>query len=127
MARKREERGPDLDGGALTHNPFRAALGGREPEAEPEPARAPEEGGEPLSGRLVARRETKGRRGKGVVRVTGLGGDEASRADLARELKRALGLGAQLEGAELVVQGEDVERVARWLEGRGATRVVRGN
>lgn len=134
MAKKREERAQDLEGGALTHNPFAALSGGSGGSAPPEaPARdveaqpdAKAQGGL-LAGKLVVRRESKGRSGKTVTRVSGLAGEEAECVELARELKRALGVGAKLEAGDILAQGDLVERVARWLERRGAAQVVRGN
>jgi translation initiation factor 1 (eIF-1/SUI1) len=46
---------------------------------------------------------------------------------LAKELAKALGTGARVEGTALVVQGEQSERVAAWLSKRGFTEVSLGN
>ncbi len=43
---------------------------------------------------------------------------------LLKDLKRELGVGARVDGDELVVQGNQVDRVGQWLEKRGATGVV---
>ncbi len=134
MAKKREEQAPGLDGGALTHNPFQAlAGGGATSRSEPgaSPAQQPEPStcahGAELGGKLVVRYESKGRKGKTVTRISGVGGDDPSRALLLKTMKRALGVGAALEGGDLVLQGQLVERAAAWLEARGAKHVVRGN
>jgi translation initiation factor 1 len=132
MAKKREERTPDLSGGKLTHNPF-AALSGGSPSARPAAESAtpvPSEAGSRESlfpGRVVVRREAKGRGGKTITRVSGLGADAAAVDELARDLKRALGVGAHVEDGDVLVQGNLTERVAVWLEKRGAGKVVRGN
>ncbi len=50
-------------------------------------------------------------------------------AELARwadELKRSLGCGGGVEGRALVVQGDQRDRVVRWLTARGVRKVVRG-
>lgn len=75
---------------------------------------------------VVVRRERKGRGGKTVTRAERAGEGTGDRGGLAKELKRALGAGARWEADDLVVQGDLVERVARWFEDRGRT-VVRGN
>lgn len=59
--------------------------------------------------------------------VAGLRGGETVLEGLCRELKRALGCGASVEGETIVVSGELVERVRKWLEDSGATKVVVGN
>lgn len=132
MAKKREERAPDLSDGTLTHNPFAALSAGRA-QAQPEraPTRPPQaDAGTADSlfpGRVVVRREAKGRGGKTITRVSGLGADAPAVEALARDLKRALGVGAHTEEGDVLVQGNLTERVAQWLEKRGAGRVVRGN
>ena len=80
-----------------------------------------------LGAKIVVQRERRGRGGKTVTRVQGLEIDAAGRARLAKELARALGCGARLEDGDILLQGAKVERVADWLERRGAPRVIRGN
>ena len=80
-----------------------------------------------LPSRAVVRRERKGHGGKTVTRIEQLGLEGAGLGELARELRRDLGCGARSEGEDLLVQGDQVERVATWLEARGVPRVVRGN
>jgi translation initiation factor 1 (eIF-1/SUI1) len=75
--------------------------------------------------RVVLRRERKGRGGRMVTRVQGLGWDDAALADLARTMARALGCGAGVEDGDVVLQGDAGERAAAWLAGRGVRRVVR--
>jgi len=70
----------------------------------------------------VVRFSRKGRRGKTVTLVSGV---LAGREGLLAKLRRELGVGARIEDEQLVVQGHQVERVARWLESQGALRVVR--
>lgn len=80
-----------------------------------------------VAGVPVVRRERKQRGGKAVTVVARLElGPEELKA-LAREMAKALGCGARVEGEDVVIQGDQVERAAAWLERRGARRVVRGN
>lgn len=115
----------------LTHNPFAALRpDGAAPPPPPEPAPEADPTGtderEP-QGRLVVRREKKGRAGKTVTRVSGLALDPGPLAELAREMKRALGCGASVEAPDILLQGALTDRAAKWLEKRLGTRVTIGN
>ena len=122
MSRRRDH--DDLPKG-LTHNPFAALRpdGAPAPKAD-EPSPAEQSSASP-EGRLVVRREKKGRGGKTVTRISGLGDQDLTA--LARDLKRALGCGATVEEGDVLVQGAQVERAAAWLEQRFGRTVVRGN
>jgi translation initiation factor 1 len=121
MTQRKHRRGLEEQPEGLSHNPF-AALGGRAA-AHDEPVRdettSSESPAGPLPERLVVRMERAGRGGKTITRVTGY-------------LKRALGCGASVQGDDLCVQGNVVERVAQHLEnlpgGEGSRpKVIRGN
>lgn len=75
--------------------------------------------------KLVARRERKGHGGKTVVIVSGL--PAPLREPVMRGLKKALGCGAHVADADVVVQGDSAPRVAEWLAKHGARKVVLGN
>ena len=97
-----------------------------EPDPEPEPAShttatAPDRV-LPRCGKIVVRREKKGRAGKTVTCVEGL--PAASLAPLAKQLKTALGCAASREGETLVLHGALVERTTGWLIAHGARQVV---
>ncbi len=77
--------------------------------------------------RVTVRRERSGRGGKTVTIAEGPGLVGSDLETLAREAARALGVGARVEGRTLVVQGDQSERFATWLGGRGYTGVARGN
>lgn len=113
---------------AAPFNQALAALRQRLPEGyTPPPAPAP--AAPPAArgpARAVVRMERKGRGGKEATVVEKL---DLPRAELARwsdALKRALGCGGGVEDGALVVQGDQRERVVRWLEERGVKKVVRG-
>jgi translation initiation factor 1 len=76
--------------------------------------------------RAVVRLERKGRGGKEVTCVEGLG----LSPDLMREwlvsLKASLGCGGSVQGKMLILQGDQRERLAELLILRGVSRVVRG-
>jgi translation initiation factor 1 len=155
MARREPDPAPDLDPlkGGLKHNPF-AALGGRSParDARPTPAspsptprksaKAPPSSApaKPASAsahgdarkptspeRVTVRQERAGRGGKTVTIADGPGLAGNDLDSLARDISRALGLGARVEDGLIVVQGDQRERLAEWLEGRGFRGVARGN
>lgn len=128
--------------GSLTHNPFARLVGTAAPAsplpaapppveplpvADPSPPEGPPAHADPAAirfpAKVVVRRETKGRAGKTVTRITGL--PDAHRAWLAQAMRRALGCGGTVEGADVVLLGSLVDRAADWLEATGAKRVVR--
>lgn len=93
----------------------------------PAPA-APASGGIDLAkcGKLVVRRERKGRGGKTVTLVSGIDGCPAERDRIARDLRKALGCGATVESQLIVVQGDQVDRIHEWLHAHGARQIARG-
>lgn len=113
----------------LTHNPFAGLAPSSEPGASsPEPDVSGPAQGEAAAGprfapKVVVRREKKGRGGKTVTRISGVG--PAHRDALSARMKKALGCGAQVEGEDVVLLGALVDRAADWLEAEGARRVVR--
>lgn len=112
-------------------NPFealKAKLGPLPPGPEPltpPPKKVP--GAPHAAERLTVRFERAGHGGKTVTVVEGPGLRNARLAELAREIARALGVGAREEGGELHVQGDQCARLVAWLEKRGFADVRRGN
>ena len=86
-----------------------------------------EEAGLAGQGKLLLRREKKGRGGKTVTVLSGLTLSLPARETLARELKKGLGCGAALEGDTVVLQGDIAPRAQTWLLAHGAKTVVIGN
>jgi translation initiation factor 1 len=98
------------------------------------PATEPPKAASPSSGidfggatKLVVRRERKGRGGKTATVIEGIRVSPSALERIARDLRRALGCGASVEEGRLVVQGDLVARVERWLVEHGAPKVVVGN
>jgi len=79
------------------------------------------------AGRVTVRRERAGRGGKAVTLAEGPGLSGHPLEKLAKELAKALGTGARVEGTSIVVQGDQPERLAAALEERGFANVTRGN
>ncbi len=65
------------------------------------------------------RRETKGRKGKGVVTITGLGLDEKALKDLAKKLKKTCGSGGSVVGETIEIQGDKRDEIKAVLEKNG--------
>ena len=63
--------------------------------------------------------ESKGRRGKTVTVVRGLGLDPTELAELAGELKKRCGVGGSAKNGEITIQGDKREIVADELKKRG--------
>jgi len=91
------------------------------PAAEPARDRAAPE---PAPARAVVRIERKGRGGKEATVVEKLGLAPDALARWLDEAKRALGCGGGIEDGALVLQGDQRERMARWLEARGVRKVT---
>jgi translation initiation factor 1 len=95
----------------------------------PAPAAAP--AGEAIdfggATKIMLRRERKGRGGKTATVVEGIKRPRSALERMARELRRALGCGAAVEGDTIVVQGDMAARIEPWLVARGAKKVVVGN
>jgi translation initiation factor 1 len=97
--------------------------------AAPSPTAPPATGEFDLAdqGKLVLRRERKGRGGKTVTLLTGLSLPPARLEALARALRKALGCGSVVEGDIIVLQGDIVPRAQEWLVKHGAKKIVLGN
>ncbi len=73
----------------------------------------------PSDGFAKVRRETKGRKGKGVVTISGLGLDTAGLKELAKKLKKTCGSGGSVVGETIEVQGDKREQIQQVLEKSG--------
>ncbi|TWX48061.1 stress response translation initiation inhibitor YciH [Colwellia hornerae] len=65
------------------------------------------------------RRETKGRKGKGVITISGLGIDATALKELAKKLKKTCGTGGSVVGEVIEVQGDKREQIKQVLETNG--------
>jgi translation initiation factor 1 len=127
------------DGSSLEH-PALAGLGALRalvPDGDDAPSPTVDDGAEApsedptedpsWSGKIVVRREKKGRGGKAATVIEGIREPQAGLQALARRLRKSLGCGVHVEGLTLVLQGVQTDRVAAWLREQGATRVIVGN
>lgn len=119
MKRRDDDRSPvwSSEGGTLCPGCGRplAACTCRRPAAAP-----------PGDGVVRIFHETKGRKGKAVTVVRGLDPDPAALDELARELKRACGTGGSVKDGAVEIQGDQREKVAQLLRGRGLTVKLAG-
>ncbi|MFA5632250.1 MAG: stress response translation initiation inhibitor YciH [Porticoccaceae bacterium] len=67
------------------------------------------------------RRETSGRKGKGVTTISGVELDDKALAVLAKELKQQCGTGGSVKDAVIEIQGDHREKLRQLLEQRGFT------
>lgn len=65
------------------------------------------------------RRETKGRKGKGVVVISGLGIDTKALKELAKKLKKTCGTGGSVVDETIEIQGDKREEIKNVLEKSG--------
>ena len=72
-----------------------------------------------LDGIVRIRRETKGRKGKGVTTISGIDLPEAEFKQLAKELKKLCGTGGSIKGDVIEIQGDNREKIKSTLEKRG--------
>lgn len=66
-------------------------------------------------------RETKGRRGKGVTVITGLGLDGAGLSALAKQFKQRCGSGGTVKEGVIEIQGDHRDVLVQELEKQGYT------
>lgn len=71
-------------------------------------------------------RETKGRKGKGVTIITGLGMTEVELKILAKTLKQLCGTGGSVKNHQIEIQGEQREKLKAHLESHGFTVKIAG-
>ncbi|EAR61846.1 translation initiation factor Sui1 [Neptuniibacter caesariensis] len=79
-----------------------------------------------LDGVVRIRRETSGRKGKGVTTVSGIPLPEAELKTLAKKLKKSCGTGGALKNGIVEIQGDHREKLKVMLEKEGFTVKLAG-
>ena len=69
----------------------------------------------PAQQRLKIRLDTKHRAGKAVTLVEGFAGKEEDMQELGKKLKSFCGTGGSAKEGEIIVQGDQREKVLQWL------------
>lgn len=65
--------------------------------------------------KLRIKLETKHRAGKAVTLITGFMGSDADLQDLGKKLKNFCGTGGSAKDAEVIVQGDNRDKILQWL------------
>lgn len=73
----------------------------------------------PGDGIVRIRRETSGRKGKGVTTISGISLPDKELAALARELKQLCGTGGTVKNYVIEIQGDHRDKLKSALEDRG--------
>lgn len=81
---------------------------------------------EGLDGVVRIRRETSGRKGKGVSTVTGVPLPEKELKALAKKLKQQCGTGGSLKDGVIEIQGDHRDKLKQLLEKQGFTVKLAG-
>lgn len=72
------------------------------------------------------RRETKGRKGKGVTTISGLLMDNNELKGLAKELKKICGTGGAVKDQTIEIQGDNRDKIKTYLEQKNFTVKLAG-
>ena len=70
---------------------------------------------QPQKQKLKIRLDTKQRAGKAVTLVEGFIGKEEDAEDLGKKLKNFCGTGGSVKDREIIIQGDQREKVLQWL------------
>ena len=73
----------------------------------------------PAQQKLKVRLDTKHRAGKAVTLVEGFIGKEEELEDLGKKLKSFCGTGGSAKNREIIIQGDQREKVMQWLGKNG--------
>lgn len=80
----------------------------------------------PTDGTVRIRRETKGRKGKGVTTLSGFDLDPSGLKDLAKQLKQLCSTGGTVKNGNIEIQGDHRDKLKVALEQRGFKVVLAG-
>jgi len=73
----------------------------------------------PSQQRLRIRLDKKHRAGKAVTLIEGFIGKDADREELGKKLKSFCGTGGSVKDGEIIVQGDNRDKVLQWLQKNG--------
>jgi len=73
--------------------------------------------------KLKVRLDTKHRAGKAVTLIEGFVGQEQDLKDLGKKLKAFCGTGGSAKDGEIIIQGDQREKILQWLLKNGYSKV----
>ncbi len=76
---------------------------------------------EPARQKIRVKLETKHRAGKAVTLVDNFIGTEEDKIELGKKLKTFCGTGGSVKDGEIIVQGDNRDKVVAWLQKNGYT------
>lgn len=79
----------------------------------------------PAQQKLKIRLDTKQRAGKAVSLIEGFIGKESKLEDLAKQLKSFCGTGGSVKDGQIIIQGDQREKIMQWLLKNGYTNTKR--
>jgi len=85
----------------------------------PQEDAADEETISPAQQKIKVRLDTKNRAGKAVTLVEGFVGTTADKEELGKKLKTFCGTGGSVKDGEIIVQGDNRDKVLQWLQKNG--------
>ena len=75
----------------------------------------------PSQQKIHVRLDKKNRAGKAITLIAGFEGTEIDRANLGKTLKVFCGTGGSVKDGEIIVQGDNREKIFQWLCRNGFT------
>lgn len=76
---------------------------------------------QPFKQQIRVKLETKHRAGKAVTLVVGFIGSEDDKIELGKKLKTYCGTGGSVKDGEIIVQGDNRDKVVAWFHKNGYT------
>lgn len=76
---------------------------------------------QPFKQQIRVKLETKHRAGKAVTIIDGFIGNEEAKIELGKKLKTFCGTGGSVKDGEIIVQGDNREKVVAWFHKNGYT------
>jgi len=95
------------------------------PDFKIEEESTPQESLTPKQQKLKVRLDTRQRAGKAVTLVEGFIGPDEELDNLGRQLKTHCGTGGSVKDGEILIQGDQRDKITQWLIAKGFTSAKR--